>query len=102
MAAVQSLYLNKRKKIALHSSRKVSKYRVIVCVEWALVRGYCGMRSLHTRKQPTLHYLGFVFYFNLVPRTSPLAFEMHWASREPSGKLPIKSFQILLIFVNNK
>ena len=66
----------KKRKIALHGWRKVSKYVVTVSVEWAPVRRYCGMRSLYARKQPSLLYFGFVFFVNLVPRTFPLAFEL--------------------------
>ena len=44
--------------------------------EWASVCGYCGMRSLYARKQPSASLFFCVLYFNVVPRTCPLAFEM--------------------------
>ena len=59
----------------MYGWRKVSKYVVIVGVERASVRGYCGMRSLYARKQPSVLYFG-VFYFNVIHRTSPFAFEL--------------------------
>ena len=62
-----------KKKIALHGSRKVFKYVVIKGVEWASICSCWRMRSLYVRKQPAL--LCFEFNFNLVPRSSPLAFE---------------------------
>ena len=57
-----------------------SMLSLYVGVEWAPVCSYCGMRSLYARKQLFLLYFSFVFYFNLVPRTSPSAFEMQQGS----------------------
>ena len=54
------------------------KERIQICChsEWASVCGYCGMRSLYARKQPSATLFLCVLYFNVVTRTCPLAFEM--------------------------
>ena len=49
---------------------------ITVGVEWPPLHGYCVMRSLNTPKQPPLFYVYVIFYFNIVPRTSLLAFEL--------------------------
>ena len=54
--------------------------------EWASVCGYCWMRSLYARKQPSASLFFCVLYFNVVPMTCPLAFEMLSEVLESFGK----------------
>ena len=49
---------------------------ITVGVERPPLHGYCVMRSLYTPKQPPLFYVDAIFYFNIVLRTSLLAFEL--------------------------
>ena len=94
----------KEKRIALHVSRKVSKYVVFVGVEQASVYGYCGMRSLYAWKQlsATLFILVLCYTSASLPGPLPQHLRCSRRSWDPSGKLSIKSFQIVLTFVGRR
>ena len=75
IASTEIITQLKKIEMALYVSSKVSKYVVIVNgFSLRLLRDEIALRH-----ETTLHYFiyfGFVLYFSLVTRTSPLAFEM--------------------------